>query len=129
MIFGTFDIFHPGHQYFIDQALKEGEELIIIIARDQAVKGFKGVLTNPEEKRRKIIQDAYPQAMVVLGDLEDPMNPIAYYRPEKVCLGYDQRSYVKELEKHYPALETKRIDPHFPEKYKSSKLRPNNVKP
>jgi cytidyltransferase-like protein len=41
MTFGTFDLFHPGHVYYISQAESLADELIIIIARDERVKKMK----------------------------------------------------------------------------------------
>lgn len=41
MAFGTFDLFHPGHQYYLSEASKSGDELIVVIARDLRVEHIK----------------------------------------------------------------------------------------
>jgi FAD synthetase len=41
MTFGTFDLFHPGHVYYLSEAESLGDELIVIIARDERVTKLK----------------------------------------------------------------------------------------
>ena len=52
MAFGTFDLLHPGHINFLNQAKKHGQ-LIIVIARDKTVKEVKGKLPQHKEKQEK----------------------------------------------------------------------------
>lgn len=122
MIFGTFDVFHPGHRHFIEQALAEGKHLIIVVARDATVLRFKDKVRHSEKERVKVLQEAFPQAKVLLGDLEDPMALVRLHRPEKVCLGYDQVGFSQQLVKEFPEIAIKRLQPFYPEKYKSSKM-------
>jgi hypothetical protein len=37
MCFGTFDIFHPGHAYYLSKAQKLAKKMIVVIARDHRV--------------------------------------------------------------------------------------------
>ncbi len=41
MTFGTFDMFHPGHEYYLSEARKLGDTLITIVARDVTVTRIK----------------------------------------------------------------------------------------
>jgi FAD synthetase len=41
MCFGTFDVFHPGHIYYITEAEKLADTLTIVIARDTRVEKLK----------------------------------------------------------------------------------------
>ncbi|MEI6711388.1 MAG: adenylyltransferase/cytidyltransferase family protein [bacterium] len=41
MTFGTFDRFHPGHEYYLREAKKLGDTLITIVARDNTVERIK----------------------------------------------------------------------------------------
>lgn len=41
MVFGTFDIFHKGHEFYFSKAKEYGEELIVIVARDETVLKIK----------------------------------------------------------------------------------------
>jgi cytidyltransferase-like protein len=122
MIFGTFDVFHPGHRSFIEQAQKKGSELVIVVARDVTVKKIKQLLRNSEQVRLKVLQEAFPDLTIVLGDEQDQMKVIREYRPEMVCLGYDQVGFSAELMKSFPEIQIERLEAYEPEKYKSSKM-------
>lgn len=122
MVFGTFDVFHPGHRFFIEQAMALGSELVIVIARDETVKRLKPLLRNPEEVRLQAVQRAFPEAKVVLGDEQDPMKVVREYQPDLVCLGYDQIGFSEQLQRDFPQIPVERIQPFEPERYKSSKM-------
>ncbi|MDP3975810.1 MAG: adenylyltransferase/cytidyltransferase family protein [bacterium] len=122
MIFGTFDVFHPGHRFFIERAQEQGSELIVVVARDKTVKSLKPVLKNSEQVRLVAIRQAFPNVQVVLGDEEDPMRVVREYAPALVCLGYDQIGFSEQLQHAFPEIEVKRIEAFEPEKYKSSKM-------
>ncbi len=53
MTFGTFDIFHPGHAYYLSQAARLGERLITVVARDTTVLAIKGKMPRENEHRRR----------------------------------------------------------------------------
>lgn len=123
MIFGTFDVFHLGHRFFIEEARKRGKDLIIVVARDATVKRLKAVLRNPERVRQKILKDAFPKETVVLGDEKDPMTAVRKNRPSLVCLGYDQVGFSKILREQFSEIKIERLRAFHPEKYKSSMIR------
>lgn len=129
MVFGTFDVFHPGHRYFIEQAMRRRSNdkgqgsrgtMVIVIARDKTVKSIKPVLRNDELIRQRVVQEQFPDLQVVLGDVEDPMKVIREYRPALVCLGYDQIGFSEKLQEEYPEVKIERLEAFHPEKYKSS---------
>jgi cytidyltransferase-like protein len=41
MTFGTFDVFHPGHRFYLTEARKLGNRLIVIVALDSTVEKIK----------------------------------------------------------------------------------------
>ena len=41
LVFGVFDILHPGHIYFLDQVIQLGGDLHICLASDEYVKNYK----------------------------------------------------------------------------------------
>ena len=122
MVFGTNDVFHPGHAFFLNEAGKRGQELVVVIARDVTVKKIKPLLRNAEAARMKVVQEQFPEAHVVLGDELDHMKVIREYRPELVCLGYDQIGFSERLMEEFPEIRIERLESHMPEKYKSSKM-------
>lgn len=129
MAFGTFDLFHPGHEYFLKQAKKYGNYLIVIIARDKTVKEVKGKLPQHSEKQRqKAISGLNLADKAVFGDRGlNKYQIIKKYRPDIICLGYDQTHFVDGLKKKIKEykLKTKiiRLKPFQPRKYKTSILK------
>jgi len=129
MVFGTFDIFHKGHENFLKQARKYGDRLIVVIARDKTVFEVKKQKTrNKEQERLKILADNNPSDSIILGSLGDKYAVIKKYQPDVICLGYDQNIFVKDLRRKLGEFEldkTKviRLKSYYPEKYKTSLLK------
>jgi FAD synthetase len=126
MAFGTFDILHPGHINFLKQAKKYGN-LIVVIARDKTVKQVKGKLPKYSEKQRlEAIKGLNLTHKAILGSLGNKYAVIKKYKPDIICLGYDQMHFVAQLEDKIKKLNLKikiiKLKPHRPEIYKSSKL-------
>ena len=129
MAFGTFDIFHKGHENFLKQARQYGNYLIVVVARDKTVKNVKGEFTQNNEliRQRAVIKSNLADE-VILGNLENKYQVIKKYQPEIICLGYDQKAFIENLQEKLKefGLEKTRIiklKSYYPEKYKSSKLR------
>ncbi|WP_316559829.1 adenylyltransferase/cytidyltransferase family protein [Methanimicrococcus stummii] len=94
---GTFDILHPGHLYFLEQAKMLGDELYIIISRDVNV-NHKPTPIVPEEQRLKMVAALKPVDFAMLGSLTDYFEPIAEINPDVIVLGFDQNFQENELE-------------------------------
>lgn len=127
MIFGTFDIIHPGHINMMNQAKKHGDKMIIVVARDENVKKIKGEYpVNDEITRKRALEHFDRKNKILMGDLEDPMKAIKENKPDVICLGYDQESYNIDLENKLKDLGIKsriiRLKPFLENVYKSSLL-------
>lgn len=123
MLFGTFDILHKGHVYFINEAAKYAEQIVIVLARDCNVERLKNKLPLQTEEERLIsVQIAFAFAKVVLGDLENFYRPIQDFQPDVIALGYDQKANETEIQTLFPKIKIIRIEAFEPEKYKSSLL-------
>lgn len=129
MVFGTFDIFHLGHRSFLRQAKENGDYLTVVVARDKTVKSVKKQDTkNKEQARLENVQKSMLADEVVLGSLGDKYEVIKKYKPDVICLGYDQKFFIKNLKSKlmdFGLVETEvvRLKSYKPEIYKSSKLR------
>lgn len=128
MVFGTFDIFHKGHINFLQQARRQGDFLIAVIARDETVAKIKKQKTrNKEKKRKRVLENSNLVDKVILGNLGDKYAIIKKYQPDIICLGYDQKAYVDKLKDKLRQFglektQIKKLKPFHPEKYKSSLL-------
>lgn len=125
IVFGTFDILHPGHLHLFKEARQYGDFLVVVVARDTTVCEVKGRKPqNNEDVRLKNVSDLNLADKVRLGCLGDKYQAISEEKPDVIALGYDQRAFVDKLEdviEDY--VQIVRLNPYFPEKYKSSLLR------
>jgi len=128
MAFGTFDVYHKGHESYLEQARKLGEYLIVVVARDKMVSIIKKQETrNKEQERLEKIKLSGLADEVVLGNLKDRYKIIEKYRPDVIALGYDQKVDLMELKEKLKEFNLKakivRLKSFKPEIYKSSKLK------
>ncbi|EKD43521.1 MAG: hypothetical protein ACD_72C00243G0002 [uncultured bacterium] len=124
MVFGTFDIIHPGHKYFLKEAKELGDYLVVVIARDQTVQTVKHKKPkNSEEKRLKNLDDLRIANKSVLGNIQDKYQIIREENPDIIALGYDQQMFTANLEKFFLNTKIVRLKSFKPDIYKSSKLR------
>jgi FAD synthetase len=127
MVFGTFDIFHKGHENLFKQAKNYGDQLIVLVARDETVKKIKGKPpVNDEITRYGILKQFASGDRIILGSRTDMYKRIKDIRPDVIALGYDQTAFTDELEEKIQLFGLKakivRLKPFKPELYKSSKL-------
>lgn len=129
MVFGVFDRLHPGHLSFLKQAKHYGEKLIVVVARDSVVRELKN--KNPEhgEKERMVALCKLPEVnKVLLGDKKQgSYGVIKKYKPEIICLGYDQQTFLQDLRKKMRSgiiskVKLVRLHAHKSEKFHSSLL-------
>lgn len=131
MAFGTFDIFHPGHINYLKQAKKQGNYLIVVVARDQTVLKIKKEKSlNDEQIRLNTVKNSQLAEKVILGSLNDKYLVIEKYKPDVVALGYDQEVNLSELKEKIRKFKLKtriiRLKSYKPNIYKSSKLKTKN---
>lgn len=126
LLFGTFDILHPGHQSLFKQARRYGGFVIAVIARDNTViKLKKHSPYFTEKQRQKNLRQTNWANKVFLGDRKDYFKIIKKNKPDIICLGYDQKFFIKELKQKIGEWGLKikivKLKSFHPKKYKSSK--------
>lgn len=130
MVFGTFDMIHPGHVDFFRQArsLAADPHLIVSVARDPNVERIKGFRPRNSERARQEMLAAHPLVdEAVLGDEQGSLEHIKRVAPDIIALGYDQKGeYADRLPDDLQAagLQTRviRLQAYKPQEYKTSKL-------
>ena len=99
MATGVFDLLHPGHLYFLSEARKLGDELVVVVARDQTARRLKHETYVPEHVRREMVEALKPVDRAILGSTTDIYETVVAERPQVIALGYDQVWNEKEVER------------------------------
>ncbi len=90
LVGGAFEIIHPGHCLFLNEAKKLGNFLVVIIARNKTVEKRKGICIVDENVRKQVVECLKPVDIAILGDENDFLKPVKRVMPDIIALGYDQ---------------------------------------
>ena len=88
---GVFDILHPGHLRYLQQARALGDALIIGLNSDASVRRNKGPgrPINPQQERAEILEALECVDAVVLFDDDTPAEIIRAIQPDILVKGAD----------------------------------------
>ena len=88
---GVFDILHPGHIRYLQEARREGDALIVGVNSDRSVRAIKGPgrPINPEHERAELIAALSSVNAVVIFDEDDPHQIISRLQPDVLAKGAD----------------------------------------
>ena len=99
LVFGTFDVLHSGHRWFLKKAARKGDRLVAVVSRDDFVKNWKG--RQPlmhQEARMEALMDSGLVDEVFLADPEiRTYGVLKLAKPDVICLGHDQKSLMDDL--------------------------------
>ena len=128
MCFGSFDVLHPGHLYFLKRAKSLGDKLIAVVARDSTIEEVKGKAPKYGERDRvEHIRDLKIADKVVLGYETDKFEVIEDFNPDVIVLGYDQKDFADILKEEMAERKMNpkivRLGAYKEDMYKSSKLK------
>ncbi len=91
MATGVFDLLHPGHIYFLAEAKRLGDELVVVVARDSTARKFKHEPITSEAQRVQLVAALKPVDRALLGheggSIYDILEEI---QPDIIALGFDQ---------------------------------------
>lgn len=103
---GTFDLLHPGHVHYLEEAARMGEELHVIVARSANVTHKDPPLLDGRQRRDMVAAlEAVDRAH--LGHESDIFVPIERIEPDVIVLGHDQHHDEAAIER---ALAERGID-------------------
>ena len=88
---GVFDLLHPGHVRYLQDARDLGDRLIVGINSDRSVRSIKGPSrpVTPEQERAEILLALEPVDAVVIFDEETPFELIRRIQPDVLVKGAD----------------------------------------
>ncbi|MBI2143138.1 FAD synthase [Candidatus Woesearchaeota archaeon] len=133
MCFGTFDVLHEGHKFYLTEAKRLGDYLVVVVARDDTVKEVKKRQPlHSESERVRHLQQLGIADKVVLGNPGDKLKVIEDEMPDVICFGYDQNAFTEnakeKLKQRGLNVEVVRLPAYKPEVYKSSLLKKHNIR-
>ena len=103
MATGTFDLLHLGHIYYLKEAKKLGDKLVVVVATDSTVRKLKHEPINSETIRLEIIKELKIVDEAYIGHEEDMYTIVKEIKPDIIALGFDQyhkeNTIINELKK------------------------------
>jgi len=119
MATGTFDLLHMGHIYYLREAKKLGDKLVVVVARDSTVRKLKHEPVTPEKMRLDLIRELKVVDEAVLGHEDDMYAIVEEIKPDIIALGYDQ---IHDEEKIKHELKKRKLGVHVVRLPKYSKM-------
>ncbi len=115
MATGVFDILHLGHIYFLEEARKLGDELIVVVATDKTAEQMKHNPITSQDMRVKLVSALKPVDKAVLGYEGDRYTIVKEMKPDIIALGYDQKhdeeQIRSDLKEHGLDVKVVRLEP------------------
>lgn len=99
MASGVFDLIHPGHISYLEQARSFGDELVVVVACDATVRKRKHDPITPEAMRARVVGALKPVDRVMIGGDGDLFETVRLVDPDVIVLGFDQGFDSEELQK------------------------------
>ena len=97
MASGVFDILHPGHLHFLEEARKLGDELVVVVATDNTVRARKHEPITHQDMRLKMMSALRMVDRAVLGYDGDMFKIVKELEPDVIALGFDQTHDEEEI--------------------------------
>ncbi|MBU4190382.1 MAG: FAD synthase [Candidatus Thermoplasmatota archaeon] len=97
MASGVFDLLHPGHIYYLEEAKKLGDELFVVVAKDSTVRKQKHEPITLESMRLEMVKALKPVDKAVLGHEDDRYRIVEELKPDIIVLGYDQKDDEEKI--------------------------------
>ena len=88
---GVFDILHPGHIRYLQDARREGDVLIVGINSDRSTSAIKGPTRpiNPQGERAELVAALACVDAVIIFDEDDPRHLVSRLEPDVLAKGAD----------------------------------------
>ena len=88
---GVFDLLHPGHVRYLQDARREGDALVVAVNSDRSVRALKGSSRpiNSEQERAEVLAALACVDAVVIFDEHDPQRTIDRLQPDVLVKGAD----------------------------------------
>lgn len=124
LVFGSFDHFHPGHQWLLARAKNACDHLTVIVAPDESILRRKHrTPAHALDQRLNAVKESRLADEVLAGDIQEGEWSIFQHNTvDVVFVGYDQHELLASLKKIQPvySFQIVQFASHHPDRYKSS---------
>jgi rfaE bifunctional protein nucleotidyltransferase chain/domain len=88
---GVFDLLHPGHVRYLEEARRLGDALVVAVNSDRSVRAYKGEgrPINPAQERAEILLALRCVDAVTIFDEDTPFEIIRLIQPDVLVKGED----------------------------------------
>lgn len=121
LVFGKFDIFHPGHRHILAMAQKLGE-VIVVLESDQAINKYGHYQPYHDQNFRQHKLEKLGFSVFVRHLDQDADYIISHFQPDILCLGEDQK-LLQKIFSPFPNINLEIIKFVKSNLYKSSHLK------
>ena len=99
LVFGTFDGLHDGHRFFLREAQRYGEKLVVSVATDEVVLELKKRAPKQglAERMAALMQSKLVDEAVAGDTVRGNWSVIKNHRPAVVAVGHDQNTLEEKL--------------------------------
>jgi FAD synthetase len=104
MATGVFDIIHLGHVYFLKEAKRLGDELVVVVATDRTAEKLKHIPVTSQDMRVQLVSELKPVDKAVLGYEDDRYKIVKELEPDIIALGYNQKHDEELIKKDLEEL-------------------------
>ena len=87
MVGGCFNSIHSGHIFFLKEAKKLGDTLIVVLTHD---KNNNKPYAISATERKKALESLNIADKIVIGDFNNKIKIVRELKPDVIVLGYDQ---------------------------------------
>lgn len=102
LVYGTFDLLHPGHIYLLEEAKKLGDKLIVGVSTDEfnSIK-HKSSFLSYEDRKKMVEAIRYVDLVIPEERWEQKIDDIKKYNVDTIAMGDDWKGsdkfeYLKE---------------------------------
>lgn len=101
LAFGTFDGLHDGHRFFLAEAKKLGDRLVVVVAPDESVRELKHhEPRSGEEARRSFVSAESGVDEALIGDAQlGTYGVLDRVQPDIIAIGHDQQALAADVER------------------------------
>ena len=126
LTFGTFDIVHPGHIFYLEYAKSQGSLLYTVIASDYISENLKQRKNIYNQKdRMQHIEKLNIADVIIAGSNTNPLAILNKIQADIIVLGHDQKAPIEAIQKALPLTKILRAPKFKDHIFKSSLIKKN----